>query len=90
MLFHERRYEVYAVLGSPSVKPWVRRTWNKIATAVDPLVRAARGRPFVEAFQLEPGREERDMRPLRFGRVGWSPQSFDKWVHVRDGRLARV
>jgi hypothetical protein len=88
MQFHERKYEVYAILGSPRIKPWTRSTWNKIAAAIDPLVRVARGRPFVEAFQIEPRRKPGDMRPLRFGRVSWNERSFDKWVHARDGRLA--
>lgn len=87
MQFHERKYAAYAILGSPRVKPWVRGTWKKIAEAIEPLVQAARGRPFVEAFQIEPGRAPVDMRALKFGRVGWSEQSFNKWVHIRDGHL---
>src|SRR4051812_21861889 len=87
MAFHERSFEVHVVLGSPSAVPWVDATWNKISAALDPVMDAARDRPAIRTDQCRPGAGSPNQRGIRFGRIGWNAQGFNKWVHAKDGML---
>ena len=46
MAFHDVDYDVYVVLGNPdSVPLWHWEVWRHFESAIDPLIRAARGKP---------------------------------------------
>jgi hypothetical protein len=89
MTFHEREYELYAVLGGPTAPlPWVRSTWGEVSAALDPLMQAARGRPAVRSDQMRPGPGSPNQRGISFGRIGWNDKGAEKWCHGEGGQLA--
>jgi hypothetical protein len=88
MAFHDREYQVYAMLGHPNAAPpWVQRTWTPIFHALDPIIRAARGAAAVRSTQLGPKPGSPNKRAISFGRIGWNDRGFEKWVHSENGKL---
>jgi hypothetical protein len=90
MAFYDRVFEVYAVLGNPAASPppWVASKWARMSDALDPLMKAARGRPAVRVYQTSPGPGSPNKRDILFGRIGWNARGAGKWTHSTDGRLA--
>jgi hypothetical protein len=88
MQFHDREYEVYAILGSPAASPpWVHSTWVEVSAALDPLMQTARDRPAVRSDQLRPKPGSPNQRAISFGRIGWNELGARKWTHKEDGQL---
>jgi hypothetical protein len=83
MAFFTRQYEVFAILGDPADEPvWTEARWNRIAPILDPLVQSARGPAAVRSTQLRAGSGSPNQRAISFGRIGWSAQGHNKWVHA--------
>jgi hypothetical protein len=79
MAFHDVDYDVYVVLGNPdSVPLWHWEVWRHFESAIDPLIRAARGKPALRSMQYLPGKKP---ETVRFGRLGWKETDHEKWVH---------
>ena len=88
MVFRNREYLVYVVLGEPTTSPpWVEQAWAHIFDTLNPLIRVARDRAAVRSTQLRPGSGSPDQRAISFGRIAWSVQGSKKWTHRENGRL---
>jgi hypothetical protein len=86
MQFHERVYDIYAILGGPRADPpWTTLCWSAVTSTLEPLFMRARGRPSVRTSQL--GGRLGSMKPISFGRLGNNRESADKWTHSKDGFL---
>jgi hypothetical protein len=78
MAFHTAEYETFVLLGDPSVPPpWDWAVWRRLVPALDPLIRAARGKPAVRSTQYAPDRKG----TVKFGRLGWKDADHQKWTH---------
>lgn len=86
MSFHDRTYDVYAILGDGRSLPWSSLTWASISEALAQLTAHTRGPAAIRSTQLSG--EAPKMRQLSFGRLGLDAKSADKWTHVRPGQLA--
>src|SRR5437773_10921574 len=78
MAFHDRKYKAYVVLGDPTSEPlWNWRRWRAFSEQLDPVFTACREKALVRAGQFEMATK----REVKFGRLGWSPDSHAKWAH---------
>ncbi len=78
MEFHEREYDLYAVLGDPETGPlWRWSEWSEATRILTPIVQTARGKPAVRTTQLTGNHR----RQIPFGRLGWDENSHQKWTH---------
>jgi hypothetical protein len=78
MAFHTARYDVYAVLGDPDAQRlWNWTIWQRFASAIDPLIKAARGKPAIRSTQFLPNQID----DVKFGRLGWNEADHQKWTH---------
>lgn len=54
MAFHTADYDAYVVLGDPAATPlWQWNAWQQFLPAIDPLIKAARGKPAVRSTQIQ-------------------------------------
>lgn len=75
----ERVYHCYVILGSPSAEPaWHWNQWRRIAAALDPLVKAARGPAGTSSTQKFTDRKSY----VPFRRMGWGDKAHQKWTHA--------
>jgi hypothetical protein len=78
MAFHTADYDVYVALGDPEALPlWTWGVWQQFAPAIDPLIRAARGKPALRSVQYLPDQGGE----VKFGRLGWKESDHQKWTH---------
>jgi hypothetical protein len=78
MAFHDREYKVFVVLGDPGLEPpWHWGRWRVFTDLLDPVFAACRGKALVHVGQFD----KVTKRIIRFGRLGWSPESHVKWLH---------
>lgn len=79
MAFHDRQYCCYLILGDqtlPAIWNWPR--WLSLAEAFDSVVKNCRGKPNVRVNQYT---KEEKPNEVKFGRLVWSHDSFEKWTH---------
>src|SRR4051794_23877831 len=82
MSFHDKKYEVFVILGDAAEEPaWTEPRWKLISEILDPLVQQARGRAAVRSTQMRRGPGSPNQRSVSFGRIGWNAQGHKKWVH---------
>lgn len=82
MPFHDRKYEVFVILGDAASEPaWTESRWKLISDILDPLVEKCRGRAAVRSTQLRKGAGSPNQRAVSLGRIGWNAQGHKKWVH---------
>jgi hypothetical protein len=87
---YNRDYEVYVILGDPSMPAlWTRQGWPAIVTMLDPLIVQARGPAAVRSFQLRFGNGSPNERDVSFGRIGWNKKGHEKWTHENSNGLDR-
>jgi hypothetical protein len=78
MAFHDVGYDAYCVLGDPDAPAlWNWVAWERFRVALDPLIKAARGKPAVRSTQYLPDRAG----AVKFGRIGWTEADHQKWTH---------
>ena len=78
MGFHTASYNVYVALGDPKAAPlgkW--KAWQRFLPAIDPLIKAARGKPAVRSTQFL----AKLAGDVKFGRIGWNEADHQKWCH---------
>ncbi len=86
MAFHERDYDVYAVLvGMEAPRPWLATCWRRISEVTSSVFAASRSSPAVRSTQL--GGLAPRMRSISFGRIAHDEKGAGKWTHEEDGRL---
>jgi hypothetical protein len=79
MVFHERVYDAFVILGKPHDVPlWNTSRWHEVASGLDELIRSAEGPVAVRSTQLD-GPKGR-MKPVAFGRIGWNKKGHDAWT----------
>jgi hypothetical protein len=84
--FHERDYDVYAILvGLEASRPWLAGCWRSISEATSSVFSAARDRPGIRSTQL--GGVAPRMRSISFGRIAHDENGAAKWTHQKDGQL---
>ncbi len=88
MGYRDRKYLVYAVLGSRvAPPPWVERTWTHIFNALDCLIHVQRRAVAVRSTQLDSLTGTPNQRRISFGRIGWNELGSKRWTHAENGVL---
>ena len=78
MSYAGRAYDVYLALGDPHATPlWAWIAWQRLLPDIDPLIKAAHGKPSLRSTQFLPGRP----KTVKFGRLGWKDSDHQKWCH---------
>jgi hypothetical protein len=87
MAFHDRKYELYLILGNPGLpRLWNWSRWQVAAPLFEPLATVPRGTAAIRVTQWIKGRGFD--RP-RFGRLRWDAASHVKWTHGSPVRAQR-
>jgi hypothetical protein len=82
MSFHDRKYQVFVILGNPATEPaWTESKWKYISEILNPLVQRARGSTAVRSSQMRAGTGSPNQRGISFGRIGWNERGHQKWIH---------
>ncbi|TFW27002.1 hypothetical protein [Duganella callida] len=78
MFNYERPYQAYVILGDAASEPlWEWHRWQSFAAELDPVFAACRDKPLVRCGQFEIATR----KEIKFGRLGWTPESAAKWTH---------
>ena len=78
MAFHTADYDAYVLLGDPEAPPlWRWEVWQRLSPAMDPLMKATRGKPAVRSTQFL----RNPKTAVKFGRLGWKDSDHQKWTH---------
>jgi len=78
MFNYERPYQAYVILGDAASEPlWEWNRWQSFAVELDPIFAACRDKALVRSGQF--GIASR--KEIKFGRLGWTPESAAKWTH---------
>jgi len=79
MAFHDRKYELFLILGNPGLpRLWNWSRWQIAGALFEPLAAVPRGQAAIRVNQRIKGRP--DDQP-RFGRLRWDAASQTKWTH---------
>jgi hypothetical protein len=79
MLFYERPYKAFVILGDPGLEPlWHARRWRRFALPFDQIFSACRAKALVRSGQFDMASK----KEIKFGRLGWTPESEAKWTHA--------
>jgi hypothetical protein len=79
MAFHDRKYELYLILGNPGLAGlWNWSRWEGAAPLFESLSTVPRGPAAIRLNQYIKGR---GFEQPRFGRMGWDTASHMKWTH---------
>jgi hypothetical protein len=88
MSFHDRKYEVFVILGNPATEPaWIEPKWKSISEILNPLVQQARGSAAVRSSQMRAGTGSPNQRGISFGRIGWNEKGHEKWIHSSSNNI---
>lgn len=78
MFNYERPYQAYVILGDAASEPlWEWNRWQSFTAELDPIFAACRAKALVRCGQF--GIATR--KEIKFGRLGWAPESAAKWTH---------
>ncbi|CAN7588706.1 MULTISPECIES: hypothetical protein [Variovorax] len=77
--YYAKNYDVFVLLGAPSLLPWQWQVWVKIEQLLAPFVRSDRGKPTVRSSQTSGLGKE--YRSVAFGKMGWDLKSHARWAH---------